>query len=131
MPEARKLTKPIAHYEDLAVYRKSYSLALKVHRLSLGFPEFERYEIGRQIREASKSVPVNIAEGYGRRTSAADFKRFLVVAHASCDETRVWLSFAKDLGYLAQEVWEALEAEYDEVGKMLYGLTRSWQARER
>ena len=113
------------------VYRRSYDLALRVHRLSLDFPEFERYELGRQLREASKSIPVNIAEGYGRRSSAADFKRFLVMAHASCDETKVWLSFARDLGYLAQEVWQTLQAEYEEVGKMLYGLAKSWRAKER
>src|SRR5512145_1673290 len=56
MQEARKTSAPIAHYEDLLVYRKSYELALQVHRISLQFPEFERYELGRQLREASKSV---------------------------------------------------------------------------
>ncbi len=127
MPEAR--SGPIASYEDLLVYQRSYQLALRVHKMSLEFPAFERYELGRQLRESSKSVPVNIAEGYGRRSSVADFKRFLVMAQGSCDEVKVWLSFARDLGYLREEAWEALIADYQEVGKMLNGLARSWQSR--
>src|SRR5437870_2690391 len=92
------MNSPIRSYQDLEVYKRSYQLALEVHRISLGFPELERYETGRQIREASKSITVNIAEGYGRRSSVADFKRFLVMAHSSCDEVKVWLHFCKDIG---------------------------------
>jgi four helix bundle protein len=40
-------------------------------------PETERYEIGRQIRKAAMSIPMNIAEGYGKKESEMDFKRFL------------------------------------------------------
>ena len=129
MQEAGMPSSPIAHYEDLSVYRKSYELALKVHKLSLGFPGFERLELGRQLREASKSVPVNIAEGYGRRSSAADFKRFLVIAQGSCDEVKVWLSFARDLGYLKQDDVRILTAAYEEVGRMLHSLIRNWRSR--
>ena len=60
MPETNK---PIKRHEDLLVYRKSYQLALEMHTLSLKFPDFEKWELGRQLREASKSISVNIAEG--------------------------------------------------------------------
>ncbi|GEM_PF-942513 len=121
-----QMNSPIRSYQDLEVYTKSYQLALEVHRISLGFPDFERYETGSQLRRASKSVPVNIAEGYGRRRSTLDFKRFLVMSHSSCDEVKVWLQFCKDLGYINQEQWEELFNRYDEVGKMLNGLRERW-----
>jgi four helix bundle protein len=127
MPSEQRPRLPITHYEDLLVYQKSYDLSLEVHKLTLTFPDFERFEIGRQLRTASKSIAVNIAEGYGRRTSAADFKRFLVMASGSCDEVKVWLSYAKDLGYLTEEAEESLRSRFDEVGRMLHGLHQGWR----
>ena len=116
----------IASFRDIQVYQKSYQLALEVHKLTLGFPDFERFEIGRQMRTSAMSIAVNIAEGYGRRTSSADFKRFLVMATGSCDEVKVWLSFARDLGYLSPEATVTFTSRFDEVGKMLFGLRRNW-----
>ncbi len=62
-------TKRIRSYRDLRVYQRSYEAALELHRLTLRFPGFERGELGSQLRRASKSVPLNIAEGYGRKRS--------------------------------------------------------------
>lgn len=119
--------KPIRRYEDLLVYQKSYEMALEVHRLTLTFPDFERFELGRQLRTAATSIPVNIAEGFARRSSSADFKRFLTIASGSCSEAKVWLSMAKDLSYLPAQPALQLVKRFDEVGKMLHGLHRNWR----
>jgi four helix bundle protein len=109
-------------YRDLGVYRKAYDLALSVHRRTLEFPAMEQYELARQLRRSSKSIPANIAEGIGKRGSAVETQRFLKMAMGSCDETHVWLEFAKDLGYLDEGEFRAFSATYDEVGRMLHGL---------
>ena len=127
MADDARASRQISSYKDLLVYLKSYELALEVHRMTLGFPDFERFELGRQLRTASTSIAVNIAEGYGRRSSSADFKRFLVMATGSCDEVKVWLSFAGDLGYVSSEATEALTFRFEEVGKMLFALHRNWR----
>jgi len=67
----------IKSYDDLEVYKRSYELALAIHRLSFTLPETERYELSSQIRRAAVSIPLNIAEGYGRKKSKAEFKHFL------------------------------------------------------
>ncbi|MFQ6116526.1 MAG: four helix bundle protein [bacterium] len=54
--------------------------------------ESERYEFdeeGRQIRRSSKSIPANIAEGYGRKRYRGEYVRFTVYALSSFDETTV------------------------------------------
>ncbi len=111
-------------YERLQVYRKSYELALEIHKESLGFPKAEQYELSSQLRRASKSISANIAEGMGKQSSAAEVSRYIKIALGSCDEVRVWLSFSKDLGYIDLSRWEELKSAYEEVGRMLTGLVK-------
>ena len=84
------------NYKDLEIYKLSYELALKVHKLTISLPKFEIYEEGSQIRRSSKSITSNIVEGYGRRRYKADFIKFLIYSHSSCDETILHLNFIKD-----------------------------------
>ena len=113
-------------YHRLEVYQKAYQLALEVHRMSLEFPKLEQYGLAQQLRGSSKSIPVNVAEGMGKQESPADVRRFIRMAIGSCDETRVWLEFARDLGYLKPEQQAALEVRYQEVGRMLRGVIKRY-----
>ena len=106
-------------YKDLDIYTKSYSLALKVHKLSMSLPRHEMYEEGSQVRRSSKSIPACIVEGYGRRRYKADFVRFLVYAHASCDETLLHLQFLKDTCDLKNEQIDLLIDSYNELGRKI------------
>lgn len=106
-------------YQDLDIYKLSYELALRSHRLSLALPRFELYEEGSQLRRSSKSVVSTIVEGYGRRRYKAEFVKFLVYAHASCDETLVHLALLKDTHEDNKEEIESLIEGYRELGRRL------------
>ena len=107
-------------YADLDIYKISYSLALDVHRLSMKLPKYELYETGSQVRRSSKRIPANFVEGYGRRRYQAEFVRFLIFSHSSCDETVVHLNFIKDLyEHLKEEASQLIE-KYTELSKKLY-----------
>jgi four helix bundle protein len=56
-------------YKDLTVWQKAYSLCLSIYKLTGGFPGEEKYALTSQIRRAAVSVPPNIAEGYGRKST--------------------------------------------------------------
>lgn len=114
-------------YKDLEVYRKSYMTALKLHQMSLEFPKHELYELGSQMRRAATSIPLNIAEGYGRRGSSNDFKSFLRIALGSCNEVMVLLEMIKDLGYLNDEVFQEFYETYDHLARQIYRLIESWK----
>ena len=79
------------------------------------------------MRRASKSIPLNIGEGYGRRKSSDDFKRFLIMSIGSCDEMKILIEFSKDLGYISKETYKEIIGEYDLIGKMLYKLHQNWK----
>ena len=113
-------------YERLDVYQKSYQVALEIHKLSLTFPKVEQFELASQLRRSSKSIPANIAEGMGKQDTPADVRRFIKIALGSCDETRVWLRFAKDLGYLDEGTHQRFEARYQEIGRMLQGVIKRY-----
>ena len=115
-------------YHRLDVYQKAYQLALEVHRISLDFPKIEQYGLAQQLRASSKSIPANIAEGMGKQGSAAEVRRFIRIAIGSGDETRVWLEFAKDLGYVDSEIHGQFEVRYQEIGRMLHGVIKRYEA---
>ncbi len=114
-------------YHKLHVFQKAYVLSLELHRATLELPDFERFEIGRQLRKASKSITANIVEGMARQKSAKDLVRFLRDALGSCDESRLWLDYAKDLGYVSKEKHAVWIERYCEVGRMINGLISKWQ----
>ena len=117
----------ISSFEDLQVYQKAYSVSLEVHRFSLEMPEKEQYNLARQMRNASKSVCSNLAEGYAKsKASAAEFKRHIQMALGSAEEMRVWIQYCFDLGYLERERKGQWQASYQEIARMLHGLYSSW-----
>jgi len=116
----------IQNYQDLEVYNRSYRLALEIHKITQAFPSIERHELGSQVRRAAISIALNIAEGYGRKDSPAEFKHFLRNALGSCNETRVLVDMAGDLGYISQEQRLRLSQEYEVLSKQIYRLKESW-----
>jgi four helix bundle protein len=114
-------------YSDLLVYQQSYRLALDVSRLTKGFPKQEQFELGRQIRNCSRSVAANIVEGWAKRNSAAEFKRHLIIAIGECAETKFWIDLATDEGFIETKRAGLLGSEYDKLGFMLHYLWKQWR----
>jgi four helix bundle protein len=118
---------PIKTYKDLNVFRESYRLALAVSRTSRRFPGPEQFELARQLRRAARSIPANIVEGWAKRSSPAEFKRYLQVAIGSCDECKLWLELSRDEGFLSAQDCSKLENEFNVVGAMLKSLWKHWK----
>ena len=112
----------IMSYKDLDVYKVSYQCVIEVYKLTKSFPKEEMFALASQIKRASYSIPLNIAEGYGRKSSGKEFKRFLQMALGSANEMQVILELSKDLGYVSEDVFSSISAEYVRVVKMLRSL---------
>ena len=116
----------IKSYRELEIYKRSYKIALELHERTKKFPVEERYDLTSQIRRCSKSIPSNIAEGWGRN-SKEEFKRFAKISLGSCDEMQVHLSFSKDLKYISEKEYLEKSKEYDEIGRMLNKTIEKWK----
>ena len=112
-------------YKQLQIYERSYKAALAIYRLTKGFPETEKFALTSQMRRASTSIALNIAEGYAKKSSQEEFKRFLLMAIGSANEMSVLLDFSRDLGYITESQYEKASKEYDEIGKMLNSFIQS------
>ncbi len=109
-------------FKDLKVYRKAYELAMEIYRVSPTFPKEERYALMDQVRRSSRSVCANIAEAYRKRRYMKHFTSKVTDADGEASETLVWIDFARDAGYLADDIHDSLVEGYEEVGRMLGGM---------
>ena len=73
------------NYEKLDVTRNIQKLIVSIYEITSTFPSEERFGLVSQIRRASVSVLLNIAEGSSRR-SRAEFSRFISIAIGSLVE---------------------------------------------
>lgn len=118
----------IKSYRDLVVWQKAMDLVELVYAVTRLFPPEERYALTSQLKRASVSVPSNIAEGYGRH-STADYIRFLQIALGSLNELQTQLELASRLEFAGQEdVKVALELR-TEIEKMLVALSAKLRKR--
>jgi four helix bundle protein len=70
------------NFENLRVYKLSEKLADQIWSVALGWNNFARDTVGKQLVKAADSIGANIAEGSGRG-SFVDNRRFVRVARGS------------------------------------------------
>lgn len=95
-------------FENLRVYQMSETLADEIWNIVLGWDNFAKHPIGKQIVRSADSVGANIAEGEGRGTHL-DNKRFVRIARGSLQETQHWLRRAFKRNLLTKEQIEKLK----------------------
>lgn len=111
-------------HKKLVAWQKSMDLVEKLYKITSVFPREERYGLTSQIRRAAVSVPSNIAEGAGGRSSI-HFKNYLLVAIGSLNEIATQLEIAYRIGYLDLLRFNEAEALVDECLAITFGLRKS------
>lgn len=115
-------------YKDLFVYKKSIKAAVHTYKLTCTLPKYLQYDIADDLRRAARSIPSNIAEGYGRNKSHKDIKNFLKTSLGSCDEVLFNYTFLAALKLIDADVYSKHTSEYRTVGvgirKLIDSLTQ-------
>src|ERR1043165_486305 len=102
---------------DLTVYKKAFSLAMEIFEITKKFPIEEKYSMIDQIRRSSRSVCINLAEGYRKRRYPAHFVTKCTDADMENSETIGWLEFALACKYITNPQFEELNARAEEIGR--------------
>ncbi len=111
----------IKDFKDLKIWEKGMRIAENCYSLTKKFPKEETYGMTQQIRRASVSIPANIAEGCGRRSSG-DYARFLNIAQGSVNELETHLLLSVRVQLCTFNDVESIINELKEESRMIISL---------
>jgi four helix bundle protein len=118
----------IKSFRDLEVYQEALDLAIEIDKLLKTFPKDEKFLLVDQMKRASRGIAPLIAEGYAKRESIKEFRKFVRTALAEANEMTTHLELASRLGYIKdQALTTSLIERYDVLGKKLSNLKANWQ----
>ena len=105
-------------FESLIIWNKALDLSVEVNNVAKLFPKWEMFNLSSQIRRASDSVVLNIAEGCTGQTNP-EFKRFLNYSIRSGIEVVSCLFIAKRKEYIKEDMFSKYYNEYELLIKMI------------
>ncbi len=113
----------IKRFEDIKAWQKARDLTNEIYLIS-NIIEFSKdFTLQNQIRKASISIMLNIAEGFGRK-SDREFRQFLIYANGSSLEVQSALYIALDQKYITKEKFDYLYSKSGEISKMIQKLSK-------
>jgi len=112
-------------FEKLEVWKEAVRLTSKIYKSTADFPKEEIFGLINQLRRASVSVALNIAEGSTGRTNK-DFRSYLLRSLGSIHEVVTGLYVALEQNYLKTETFEDLYSDYDQLSKRINALIKSF-----
>jgi len=117
----------VQSFRGLRVWEKAHKLTLDVYTSSKTFPREEMYGLTSQMRRASASIGMNLAEGCCRKGNV-EMARFLQIAMGSASELEYQLLLAHDFDYFRTPEYEHLAIQAVEVKWMLSSLMQKVKA---
>ena len=115
---------------DLMVYNNALENLRLLYDLAGQIPDSHR-KLRFQLIESGESIAPLIAEGYGKKRSEKEFKRFLEMALGSSDEVITHVRQAKILSQrgtrIDSELCDLLIEKYKVESKQLQQLIKNWQ----
>ncbi len=121
---------PVKTYRDLLVWQKAKLMAVSIYRLCETPGLSRKYTLCDQMTRAAISIASNIAEGDERSTNKESL-RFAVIARASLAELETQVEIAHEIGAVSKEDIGLFRTLSEELGKLIGGLIRMRQDRER
>lgn len=119
-PRWRQESRQRPHHQNRA-WQLGRELCLEIYRVTARFPQSELYGLTSQLRRAAVSIPSNIAEGSGRRTTRS-YLSFLYRARGSLEEIDTQMELAESLQFFdGVDLTRVIEI-YDETSRTLQGL---------
>lgn len=114
----------IEKVEDLLVWQEARILNKEVYLITAKFPKDEEYNIKKHLKQCSRNIPGNIAEGFGRY-HYQESMQFYRIARGSLNELKSDLYLSFDLEYINKEELSEMLNRIDNINKMLNSLIKN------
>jgi four helix bundle protein len=112
---------PEKAHKNLVLWHKAVHLVVSVYGVTRRFPSSERFGLAAQMQRAAVSIPSNVAEGAARK-GRKEYLQFVYAARGSLSELDTQVEIAGLLGYIKPDESSKLQAEIDEVSRLLNGV---------
>jgi len=111
-------------FEQLDVWKESIDFGFLIHELTRLFPKEELFILTTQMKRASDSIALNIAEGSTGQTNL-EFKKFLSYAIRSGVEVVSCLHIAKKRKLIHEKQFEVLYQQLEQLIIKIQALRKS------
>ena len=117
--------------EKNIVKPKSVKFAIRVVRLYKYLKE-EKHEhiLSKQLVRSGTSIGANVSEAQ-RAQSQADFAAKLYIALKEAEESSYWILLLKEAGYLDEREFDSIDADCEELIKLLTSITKTVSPRNK
>ena len=116
------MSERLTDVRQLNVWQKAHQLVLDIYELTKKFPKDEKGELTSMARNSAMAVPINIAEGFMRR-SPREKESYYKNSQDALEELRYYIILSEEIDYV-KDAAETLDT-IEEVSRMLTGLVRS------
>lgn len=111
-------------FENLKVWQRAVDLSGGIEELTRGFPREESYVLTSQIKGASDSIALNIAEGSTSQTDK-EFHRFSGIALRSGIEVLTYLYIGRRRKIITKDDFSRFYSGLTELIKMIQALRKT------
>ena len=108
------------NFKKLKIWIDSIDLVSESYKLTMTFPDFEKFGLSTQMNRCAVSIPSNIAEGSSKSTDR-HFNKYLEDSLGSAFEWETQLIIAFNEGYLSEGKFKELEEKIKQIQKMISG----------
>ena len=116
--------------ENTGILRlKSLRFAVRIVNLSKYLREEKKeFTLSKQILKSGTSIGANLAESTAA-FSRKDFLSKVYISLKECSETLYWLELLRLTDYISEEMYQSMQADCEELRKMLSSTTKTIQER--
>lgn len=111
-------------FEELRIWQRALEFSFQIHQATQSFSKDELYILTSQIKRATDSIVLNIAEGSTEQTNP-EFNKFLDYALRSGVEVIACLHIGKRRNLINERLFNSLYEELESIIKMIQALRKT------
>lgn len=111
----------IRKLEDLEAWQEARKLCSGIYEITKTYPQEEKYNLVKHLRESGRGTMGNIAEAFGRYFYKSSMQ-FYDIARGCLNEVKSDIYLSHDRGYINKEIFKRFLKQIEKVDNKIGGL---------